>query len=167
VYYVDTEAAELAVIPGQPDTPPERMQWNRNGDLLTPVLAGQRPYASSPDGKLRAQVREGKRHAPECGEAKCEAGQELVISSGTVAGASQPPAVIYGAFSQFSSEGWGPIPMQPAQKLYGRLIWSSDGRQLLFSTLDGADTRTYAITVDGKTQPRLVLDDGEALDWLP
>jgi len=143
------------------------MLWNRNGDLQTPLVASQRPYASSPDGKLRAQVRAGQRRAPECGDPKCEAVQELVISSGTVAGAARPPAGLFGAFSQFSADGWGPIPTQPAEKLYGRLVWSPDGAQVLFSTLDGTDTHTYAIGVDGKTQPRLLLDDGEALDWLP
>jgi hypothetical protein len=167
VFYLDTTAPDGALVAGQVDTPPERMLWNRNGDLQTPLLASQRPFASSPDGKLRAQVREGKRRSPECGEQKCEAVQEVVISSGVIAGPDREPRVLYGAFSQFSADGWGPIPPQPAQKLYGRLVWSPDGAQVLFSTLDGAETRTYAIGVDGKTQPRLVLEDGEALDWLP
>ena len=42
-----------------------------------------------------------------------------------------------------------------------------DGSHVLFSTLFEAETRTYAITVDGKSRPRLVLETGEALDWLP
>jgi hypothetical protein len=151
---------------GEIDAPPERMLWTRNGDLRTAHVPGQAAFAASPDGTQRALVRAGKRRAPECGEPRCEAGQELVVSSGTVAGSGQV-AVLYGAFSSFSSEGWGFIPAQLAQRLYGRLIWSPDGRQLLFSTLDGADSNSYAISTDGRTQPRLVLESGEALDWLP
>jgi len=142
------------------------MLWYRNGDLRSPALGGQRPFASSPDGKFRAQVRDGSRRAPECADAKCEAVQELIVSNATVAGSQRPPLVLYGAFSQFSAEGWGPIPTQPAQRFYGRLVWSPDGSQVLFSTLFEAETRTYAIGVDGKTRPRLVLETGEALDWL-
>jgi hypothetical protein len=59
------------------------------------------------------------------------------------------------------------VPTQPAQRFYGRLVWSPDGSQVLFSTLLEAETRSYAIAVDGKTRPRLVLESGEALDWLP
>jgi hypothetical protein len=164
-YYLDTTDGSVRV--GTPDAPPEGMLWNRNGDLRSPALGGQRPFATSPDGKLRAQVRDGARRAPECDEAKCEAVQELIVASGTVAGSQQPPVVLYGAFSQFSAEGWGPIPTQPAQRFYGRLVWSPDAQQVLFSTLYEADTQTYAIAVDGKTRPRLVLDRGEVLDWLP
>ena len=90
-----------------------------------------------------------------------------MISSGTVAGAERPPAVLYGVFSQFSADGWGPIPTQPAQKLYGRLVWAPDASQVLFSTQFEADTQTYAVGVDGKTRPRLILITGEALDWVP
>jgi hypothetical protein len=164
-YYYDLAAGNL--VPGTAEAPPERMLWTRNGDVRTPHLLGQRPFATSPDGKLRAQVRDGKRRAPECGEAKCETVQELVISPATIAESSRPPAVVYGVFSSFSAEGWGPVPPQPAQRLYGRLVWSPAGDQLLFSTVDGAETRAYAISVDGKTQPRLVLENGEALDWVP
>ena len=58
-----------------------------------------------------------------------------------------------------------PLPAQPAARFYGRLVWSPDGRQLLFTTLDGAESRVFAIGVDGRTRPRLVLDGAEALDW--
>ncbi len=168
VYYLDL-GADTPLTLGQPDAPPEPMLWTRNGDLRTPLLAGQRPFATSPDGKLRAQVREGPRRAPAClGEQpRCEAAQELVVSAATIAGAERPPVVLYGAFSAFSADGWGPIPTQRAERLYGRLVWSPDGTQLLFSALDGAEARTYAIGVDGKTRPRLILAAGEALDWLP
>ena len=72
---------------------------------------------------------------------------------------------LYGVFSSVSAEGWGPLPAQPAARFYGRLVWSPDGRQLLFTTLDGAESRVFAIGVDGRTRPRLVLDGAEALDW--
>jgi hypothetical protein len=75
--------------------------------------------------------------------------------------------LLYAAFSAFSAEGWGPVPTQPGQKLYGRLVWSPDGSALLFSTLDEAVANTYVIGTDGKSQPRLVLEEAEALDWLP
>jgi hypothetical protein len=166
VYYADL-SGDAAFVPGTADAAPERMLWTRNGDLRTALLPGQPAFASSPDGKLRAQVRPGSRREPECGDRQCAAVQELTVSSGTVAGSSQPPAVLYGAFNDFSAEGWGPIPAQPAQRFFGRLVWSADGRQVLFSTLDGAETRSYAVGVDGRTQPRLVLASGEALDWLP
>jgi hypothetical protein len=165
-YYFDVETG-APLSPGTVDAPPERMLWTRNGDLRTAHVTGQTPYASSPDGKLRAQVRPGSRRAPECEEVKCEPGQELVITSGTVAGSSNPPTLLYGVFSSFSAEGWGPIPAQPAMRLYGRLVWAPDGSQVLFSTLDGAISSTYAVGTDGKTRPRLVLEAGEALDWLP
>ena len=48
------------------------------------------------------------------------------------------------------------------RRYYGRLVWSPDGRQLLFTTLDGAESRVFAIGVDGLTRPRLVLDGAEA-----
>jgi len=163
-YYDLTAGGSLAA--GQLDAPPERMLWTRNGDLRQAHAPGQTAIAASPDGKFRAQVRTGKRRAPECDEARCESGQELIVSSGTVAGSAQSPSVLYGAFSAFSAEGWGPVPTQAAQRLYGRLVWSPDGRQLLFSTLDGPEASTYAISTDGRTQPRLVIEAGEALDWL-
>jgi Tol biopolymer transport system component len=75
--------------------------------------------------------------------------------------------VLYGAFASFSADGWGPIPTQPAQRLYGRLVWAPDGSQLVFSSLDGASANAYAIGADGRTQPRLLLEAAEALDWLP
>ena len=163
-YFVDLASGD--VVTATPDAAPERMLWNRNGDLRSPALGGQRPYATSPNGKLRAQVREGTRRAPECDEPRCEAVQELTVSSASVAGAQRPPVVLFGAFGQFAADGWGPIPTQPAQRLYGRLVWSPDGTQILFSTVYETSTRTYAISVDGKTRPRLVLEDGEALDWI-
>ena len=165
VYYFDLTSGG-PLLRGQIDTPPERMLWNRNGDVRAPSLAGQRAFATSPDGKLRAQVREGKRRAPECEEAKCEAAQELVIAPATIAGDNRAPIVLHGAFSSIAAEGWGPIPAQPAQQLYGRVVWSPDGSQVLFSALDGAEVRSYAIGVDGKTRPRLILPAGEALDWI-
>jgi hypothetical protein len=149
------------------ESPPERMLWTRNADLLQAPQPGQAAVAHSTDGKLRAQVRPGKRRAPECDDPKCETAQEIVVSSGTVVGSQNPPTVLYGVFTSFSAEGWGPVPTQPAQKLYGRLVWSPDGKHLLFSTLDGAIANTYAIGADGRTQPRLVLEAAEALDWLP
>jgi hypothetical protein len=89
------------------------------------------------------------------------------VASGAIAGGSTPPTLLYGVFSTFSSEGWGPIPAQPAMRLYGRLVWAPDGSQVLFTTLDGANSNTFAVSTDGKTRPRLVLEAGEALDWLP
>jgi hypothetical protein len=166
VYYYDV-AAGGALLAGTADAAPERMLWNRNADLRTPLLPNQPAFAASPDGTLRAQVRAGSRRAPDCLDEKCEVVQELTISPTAAAGAGRPPTVLYGAFSAFSAEGWGPIPPQPAHRLYGRLVWSPDGRQLLFNTLDGAEMRTYSIGTDGKTRPRLVLESGEALDWMP
>jgi len=149
------------------ESPPERMLWTRNADLLQAAQPGQAAVAHSTDGKLRAQVRPGKRRAPECDDPKCETAQEIVVSSGTVAGSQNPPTVLYGVFTSFSAEGWGPVPAQPAQRLYGRLVWAPDGKHLLFSTLDGEVANTYAIGTDGRSQPRLVLAAAEALDWLP
>jgi hypothetical protein len=166
VFYFDVESgAPLAT--GTADAPPERMLWTKNGDLRTGHVNGQTPFASSPDGKLRAQVRAGTRRAPECDEARCEPGQELIVAPGTIATGGTPPTLLYGVFSNFSSEGWGPIPAQPAMRLYGRLVWAPDGSQVLFTTLDGANSNTFAVSADGKTRPRLVLEAGEALDWLP
>jgi hypothetical protein len=165
-YFVDLQASN-AFVQGDAGSPPERMQWARNADLRSGYVAGQPSYAASSDGTLRAQVRAGKRRAPECTEGRCETGQELVVTSGTPAGAGKDATVLYGVFASFSAEGWGPIPSQAAQRLYGRLIWSPDGKQLLFSTLDGAVTSSYAISTDGRSQPRLLLEQGEALDWLP
>jgi hypothetical protein len=165
-YFYDlTGGGALSALPFE--SPPERMLWTRNADLIQAPQPGQAAIAASGDGKLRAQVRAGKRRAPECDDPKCETAQELVVSSGTVAGSQNPPTVLYGVFSSFSAEGWGPVPTQPAQRLYGRLVWAPDGKHLLFSTLDGANANTYAIGTDGKTQPRLVLEAAEALDWLP
>jgi hypothetical protein len=166
VYYADL-SGDASFVPGAADVPPERMLWTRNADLRTALLPGQPAFSSAPDGRLRAQVRSGTRREPECGERQCAAAQELTVSSGTVAGSSRPPVAIFGAFNDFSAEGWGPIPAQPAQRFFGRLVWSPDGRQVLFSALDGAETRTFAVGTDGRSQPRLVLDSGEALDWLP
>lgn len=166
VYYLDV-AGEGGLVAGTLDAAPERMLWNRNADLRTAHSPGQQPYAASPDGKLRAQLRAGRRRAPECEEARCEAGQELIVGSGTVASSGQQPAVLYGAFTSFSADGWGPIPAQPAQRLYGRLVWAPDGSQLIFSTLDGDTSNSYAIGTDGRTAPRLLLESAEALDWLP
>lgn len=166
VYYLDLNS-DSALVPGTADAPPERMLWNRNADLRTAHVPGQPAYASSPDGKQRAQIRAGQRRAPECDAARCEAGQELIVSAVTVAGSAQPPSVLYGAFTSFSADGWGPIPAQPAQRLYGRLVWSPDGTQIVFSTLDGSTSNSYAVTSDGRTQPRLLLESAEALDWLP
>jgi len=166
-YYFDV-AGGGPLTPGQIDAPPEPMLWNRNADLLTPLVPGQAPYATSPDGRWRAAVRAGTRHAPACEEPPCEPAQELVISPATIAGSLHtPPAVIFGAFRDFAAEGWGPIPTQPPLRLYGRLVWSPDATELLFTALDEAQSRIYAITADGKTRPRLVLENAEALDWLP
>jgi hypothetical protein len=164
VFYVDV-ANGGAPVAGETDTPPERMVWNRNGDSHTALLPGQPAFASSPDGSLRAQVRDGKRRAPECGEASCERVQELAVGPAAIA-STAPFAVIYGAYRSFSADGWGLIPTQPAQRLFGRLVWSPDNTQLLFSTIDGADERVYVIGADGKTRPRLLLEDGEVLDWV-
>lgn len=166
VHYYDVSSGG-PLVAGAMAEPPEPMLWNRNGDLRVPVQAGQPAFASTTDGRHRAQVREGRRRAPECGDEKCEAVQELVVLSGTVAGSARPPTVIYGVFSSFSAEGWGPIPAQPAQRLYGRLVWSPDGSQILFSALDGEEVRSFAINADGKTRPRLIVPVGEALDWIP
>lgn len=149
------------------DSPPERMLWTRNADLRQSYVSSQAPVAASQDGAQRAQVRAGRRRAPECDEQRCETAQELVVSSGGVTASQRAATLLYGAFSAFSAEGWGPVPPQPAQRLYGRLVWSPDGKQLLFSTLDGDVANTYAISTDGRTQPRLVLEAAEALDWLP
>ncbi|MBI3970792.1 MAG: hypothetical protein HY332_05845 [Chloroflexi bacterium] len=165
VYYYDT-TSDAPPIEGQADTAPERMLWTRNGDLRTAPLAGQRAFAVSPDGKWRTQVRAGQRRSPECNGGRCEAVQELVIFPATIAGSETPPVVVYGAFADFSADGWGPIPTQPAQRFFGRLVWSPDGTQVLFSTLDGAEVFTYAVGADGKTQPRQLLA-AEALDWVP
>lgn len=165
-YFWDV-STEDGFRPGQADAPPERMLWTRNADLRSAHVPGQAPYAASPDGKLRAQVRAGKRRAPECFEGKCETGQELVVSAGTPAGAGREAVVLYGAFASFSADGWGPVPTQPAQRLFGRLVWSPSGTQVLFNALDGATTGSYVIGTDGRSQPRLILDGGEALDWLP
>lgn len=165
-YYYDVSGGRLLTAAAA-DPSPERMLWNRNGDGRIALLPGQPAFALAPDGKQRALLREGKRKAPECDAPKCEAVQELVISSGALPGSLRGSSVIYGAFSSFSAEGWGPIPAQSAQRFYGRLVWSPDGTQLLFSTLDGADVQTFAIGSDGKTQPRLVLAGAEALDWIP
>ncbi len=165
-YFYDlVSGSGLSALPFE--SAPERMLWTRNADLIQASQPGQPPIATSADGKLRAQVRPGKRRAPECDDPKCETAQELVVSPGTVAGSQTPPTVLYGVFSSFSAEGWGPVPTQPAQRLYGRLVWAPDGKQLLFSTLDGAIANMYAIGSNGKTQPRLVLEAAEALDWLP
>jgi hypothetical protein len=166
VYYYDVTSDGPLVV-GPADAAPEGMLWNRNADLRTPLLPGQPAFATSPDGTRRAQVRPGTRRAPACAEAECEAVQELVVASRAGAGSGTPAAAIYSAFSGFSAEGWGPIPAQPAQRFYGRLVWSPDGKQLLFSTLDGAEVRTYTIGTDGRTRPRLVLEAAEALDWIP
>jgi hypothetical protein len=173
VYYFDTVAGG-PLAQGQPESPPEPVLWHRNGDLRQAPFAGQAAYALSPDGRVRAQVRAGERRAPACGEAECEAVSELAVTPQTVTGAG--PAgqggqggpggyPLYGVFSSVSAEGWGPLPAQPAARFYGRLVWSPDGRQLLFTTLDGAESRVFAIGVDGRTRPRLVLDGAEALDW--
>ncbi|MGI8424158.1 MAG: hypothetical protein ACR2NO_08640 [Chloroflexota bacterium] len=165
VFYYDLNT-NGPLVPGEAETPPERMLWTRNADLRTPPLPSQQAFAVSGDGKLRAQVRAGRRRAPECEEQRCETTQELTVSLGTVAGSQLGGAMLYGVFSAFSSEGWGPVPPQPAQRLYGRLVWSPDGKQLLFTTLDGESTNTFAIGTDGRSQPRLVLANAEALDWL-
>jgi hypothetical protein len=167
VYYFDTVAGG-PLVQGQPEAPPEPVLWHRNGDLRQSPFAGQAAYALSPDGKVRAQVRAGERRAPACGEAECEAVSELAVAPQTVTGAGQAGQggyPLYGVFSSVSAEGWGPLPAQPAARFYGRLVWSPDGRQLLFTTLDGAESRVFAIGVDGRTRPRLVLDGAEALDW--
>ena len=165
-YFYDLgSSGALSALPFE--SPPERMLWTRNADLIQAPQPGQPAIAASADGKLRAQVRAGKRRAPECDDAKCETAQELIVAPGTVAGSQTPPTVLYGVFSSFSAEGWGPVPTQPAQRLYGRLVWAPDGKHLLFSTLDGAVANMYAIGTDGKTQPRLLLEAAEALDWLP
>lgn len=165
-YYYDLDAGGGPVA-APFDAPPERMLWTRNADLRQAYVSSQQPIAASQDGSLRAQVRAGKRRAPECDEQRCETAQELVVSSGAVNAAPRAATLLYGAYEAFSAEGWGPVPAQPAQKLYGRLVWSPDGKQLLFSTLDGDVANTYAISTDGRTQPRLVLEEAEALDWLP
>ncbi len=166
-YYFDV-ASGGPLVSGSIDAPPEPMLWSRNADLLTSLVPGQDPYATSPDGRWRAAVRAGTRHAPACEEPPCEPAQELVISPATIAGSLHtPPAVIFGAFRDFAAEGWGPIPTQPPLRLYGRLVWSPDATELLFTALDEAQSRVYAITTDGKTRPRLVLENAEALDWLP
>lgn len=165
VFYFDI-TTNGPLTPGTVEAPPERMLWTRNADLRTSLVPNQAAVAASLDGKQRAQVRAGRRRAPECDEQRCETTQELTVSSGTVAGSQQPATVLYGAFSAFSSEGWGPVPAQPAQRLYGRLVWAPDGRQLLFTTLDGEATNTFAIGTDGRSQPRLVLSNAEALDWI-
>jgi hypothetical protein len=164
-YYYDLASAGT-LVSGAIDAPPEPMMWTRNGDSHSAHVPGQAAFAASPDGKQRALLRAGKRRAPECGDRQCEASQELVVSSGTVAGSGRP-AVVYGAFASFAAEGWAFIPAQPAQRLYGRLVWSPDGTQLLFNTIDGTDSNSFAISADGRTQPRLVLSGAEALDWLP
>jgi hypothetical protein len=164
VYYFDTVAGG-PLVQGQPESPPEAMQWHRNGDLRQAPFAGQAAYALSPDGKVRAQVRAGDRRAPFCSEAECEAVAELAVTPQTVTGSGQGGYSLYGVFSSVSAEGWGPLPAQPAARFYGRLVWSPDGRQLLFTTLDGAESRVFAIGADGRTRPRLVLDGAEALDW--
>ncbi|HEX2327051.1 MAG TPA: hypothetical protein VHQ00_16770 [Chloroflexota bacterium] len=164
VYYFDTVAGG-PLAQGQPESPPEPVLWHRNGDLRQAPFAGQAAYALSPDGRVRAQVRAGERRAPACGEAECEAVSELAVTSQTVTGLGQGGYPLYGVFSSVSAEGWGPLPAQPAARFYGRLVWSPDGRQLLFTTLDGAESRVFAIGVDGRTRPRLVLDGAEALDW--
>ncbi len=167
VYYYDL-SSDGSLTPGTADAAPERMLWTRNGDLRSAPLPGQPAFAAAPDGKLRAQVRAGTRRAPECGdEPRCEAVQELVIAPGAPAAADRPPVMLHGAFREFSAPG------QEAQRLYGRLVWSPDASQVLFSALvhlnaqDGAQTRIYAVGTDGKTRPRLVLEQAEALDWIP
>jgi hypothetical protein len=167
VYYYDA-AAGGALTPGPADAPPERMLWYRNGDLRTGPFPDRPAYALSPDGRRRAEVRAGARRAPECDETpRCEAVQELSVVPATVTGVSRGGVPLYGAFADFSADGWGPIPAQPAASLYGRLVWSPDGTQLLFTALDGADSRVYAISADGRTRPRLLLQGAEALDWIP
>jgi hypothetical protein len=166
VYYVDAAAGGPPVL-GQADAPPEPIQWYRNGDLRQAPFPGQAAYALSPEGRRRAQVRAGTRRAPACGEADCEAVTELAVAPQTVTGLGRGGFSLFGAFSNFSADGWGPIPAQPAARFYGRLVWSPDGKQLLFTTLDGADSRVYAIGADGRSRPRLVLEGAEALDWVP
>lgn len=166
VYYYDVTAGG-ALTAGPADAPPEPMLWYRNGDLLTAPFPNQPAYATSPDGRRRAQVREGTRRAPDCdAEPRCEAVKELSVSPVTVTGISRAGVPLYGAYSGFSAEGWGPVPSQPAARFYGRLVWSPDGTQLLFTTQDEANSRVYAITADGKTRPRLILEEAEVLDWM-
>jgi hypothetical protein len=172
VYFYDVAAGGTLVL-GQADAPPEPVQWYRNGDLRTAPFAGQPAYALSPDGKRRAQVRDGVRRAPACNEtsgdpgAGCEAVQELAVAPQTATGLSRAGFALHAAFSDFSADGWGPVPAQPSASFYGRLVWSPDGTQLLFTTLDGAESRVYAIGADGRTRPRLVIEGAEALDWVP
>ncbi|MGH2355658.1 MAG: hypothetical protein ACRDI2_04505 [Chloroflexota bacterium] len=167
VYYLDV-ATDAPLTRGEADAPPEEMLWYRDADLRSAPFAGQPAYAPSPDGQQRAQLREGARRAPECGdEPRCETVTELVVSPATAAESAQPSVPLYGAFTAFSAEGWGPVPTQPAERFYGRLVWSPDGGHLLFSTVDGADARVYVVSADGKTRPRLVLQSAEALDWIP
>ena len=167
VYYYDLNGGSAgALTPGTVEQPPERMLWMRNADLRNALVPTQQPIAASGDGRLRAQVRGGQRRAPECDAQRCEQAQELTVSSGTVAGSQRPATVLFGTYAAFSSEGWGPIPFQRAQQLYGRLVWAPDGGQLLFTSLDGDSTNTFAIGTDGRSQPRLVLKDAEALDWI-
>ena len=168
VYYFDL-AAGGAPAAGQADAPPEPVQWHRNGDLRQAPFAGEAAYALAPDGKRRAQVRSGPRQAPACGEAQCERVTELAVAPHTVTGGGPAAAgfALYGAFSSFSAEGFGPLPAQPADRFYGRLVWSPDGSQLLFTALDGDQSRVYAVGTDGRTRPSLVLDAAEALDWIP
>ncbi len=167
VYYFDVTSGG-ALTPGQADAPPEPMLWYRNGDLRTAPFPNQVAYAVSPDGKRRAQVQEGTRRAPDCGDGpRCELARELSVSPVTVTGVTRSGLSLYSAFSSFAAEGWGPIPSQPAARFYGRLVWSPDGTQLLFTTQDEATSRVYVISADGKTRPRLLLDGAEALDWTP
>jgi hypothetical protein len=168
VYYVDLVAGG-AVTPGQADAPPEPVQWHRNGDLRQAPFAGEAAYALAPDGKRRAQVRSGTRQAPACGEAQCERVTELAVAPQSVTGGGPGAAgfALYGAFNGFSAEGLGPLPAQPAARFYGRLVWSPDGSQLLFTALDGDQSRVYAIGTDGRTRPSLLLAEAEALDWAP
>lgn len=165
-YFADLNA-DQPLVPGQADAPPERMLWTKNGDLREAPLPSLRPAAVTVDGQLRAQVRAGTRRAPACDEAECQPAQELIVGSATVAGAAQPPVVLFGVFSDFAADGWGPVPAQPAFRLFGRLIWSPDSHHLLFNTVDGADVRVYIIGAGGQTAPRLLREGVEALDWIP
>ncbi|HEX2186689.1 MAG TPA: hypothetical protein VHN78_14420 [Chloroflexota bacterium] len=195
VYYYDIPAAG-PLTSGQAEAPPEPILWYRNADLLTAPFRGQPAYALSPDERHRAQLREGRRRAPVCApDVECGQVTELLVSSAApsasvtggaggggaarAAGGDAVPGnagaaasggstvLLYGAFTDFSAEGWGPVPAQLAGRFYGRVVWSPDSAHLLFTTLDEVDMRLYTISADGKTRPRLLLQSAEALDWVP
>ena len=150
VYYFDLAAGGAGR--GQADAPPEPVQWHRNGDLRQAPFASC-AYALARTGSARAQVRSGPRLAPACGEAQCERVTELAVAPHTVTGGGPAAAGVASTARSAASPPRASVPSLPSPRArsYGRLVWSPDGSQLLFTALDGDQSRVYAIDTDGRT----------------